>query len=182
AHPSAHNVADIGTGSGAIAVSIAVNVANAKILATDISPKALHIAKENALKNKVEKQIDFVECDLLPRPQFKSQRSDLQPATFDVICANLPYIPTNTLYNLEIYQKEPTLALDGGADGLEIYRKLFSILPPYLAPKHLILCEIEASQGASAARLAERFFPNARINVHPDLAGHDRLLEIDNEN
>ncbi len=91
--PVRRRVADVGTGSGAIAVSIAVNVPDARVLATDISHKALEVARKNAIKFDVSNQIDFVQCDLLP-PHIASLATELH---FDLICANLPYIPTATL-------------------------------------------------------------------------------------
>jgi release factor glutamine methyltransferase len=170
---SAFQVADIGTGSGAIAISIARNVPHAKILATDISPAALNIAKRNAKNHAVEDQIKFVECDLLPNSEFRIQNSE-----FDLLCANLPYIPTMTMKQLSVFGREPTLALDGGLDGFDLYRRLFERLPRWLSSRALILCEIESTLGAEAIRLASDFFPRAEIHLHRDLAGKDRLLEI----
>ncbi|MFN8413708.1 MAG: HemK family protein methyltransferase [Anaerolineales bacterium] len=162
-------MADIGTGSGAIAVTLATQVPNLHILATDISPAALDIAKGNAKKFKVEKQIEFVECDLLPaNPR----------APIHLLCANLPYIPTETLHGLPIYGREPTLALDGGPDGLDLYRKLLKQITNRIAEEYLILLEIENTQGQSASNLASQFFPKANVQIHQDLAGHDRLIEI----
>ncbi len=172
------NAADIGTGSGAIAVSIAVNVPNANILATDISSKAVRVAKRNAEKHGVSERVEFAECNLLPESKVKGQRSDLQPSTFDLVCSNLPYIPTNTLKHLPIYQREPTLALDGGKDGLDLFRNLLSAIPNWLAPNALILLEIESSFGEQTTRLARQHFQNANITLHQDLTGRDRLLEI----
>lgn len=177
-NPTKVNVADIGTGSGAIAVSIAVNVPNAKILATDISSKALQVAKRNAEKHGVSERVEFVECDLLPESKVEGQRSDLRPLTFDLVCSNLPYIPTNTLKHLPIYQREPTLALDGGEDGLDLFRKLLNAIPNWLAPNALILLEIESSLGKQTTQLARQHFQNANITLHQDLTGRDRLLEI----
>lgn len=170
-HPEARSVADIGTGSGAIATSIASHIPNAKILATDISPEALKVARHNAEKFHVHHQIDFVECDLLPI-------SNPQPSTFDLICANLPYIPTETLHQLPVYGKEPTLALDGGLDGLEIYRRLFKLTPDWLAPRGMMLLEIESTLGVKALSLAFDSFSDVTIHLHQDLTGRDRLLEI----
>jgi len=186
-HPKERSVADIGTGSGAIAISIAVNIPNANILATDISANALQVAKNNANKFNVQNRIEFVECDLLPddRPQtvdHKISSTVHRPLSLNLLCANLPYIPTNTLHELPIYKKEPTLALDGGDDGLDLYRKLFSIAPSWLEPSSLILCEIEATHGQKAVQLAKDCFPKSKVNLHQDLAGHDRLLEIIYEN
>lgn len=172
--PVRRTVADIGTGSGAIAVSIAVNVPEAYVLATDISPEALDVARKNARKFQVEKRIEFVECDLLPaQPESFSTEQHL-----DLVCANLPYIPTETLHSLPIYGREPTLALDGGPDGLDLFRKLMKLAPAWLAPNALILLEIEASQGIKALDLAFDLFSEAEIHLHQDLTGRDRLLEI----
>lgn len=167
-------VADIGTGSGAIAVSIAVNVPDAHILATDISHVALEVARDNARKHKVQTRIDFVQCDILPpHPDPLSTEQH-----FDLICANLPYIPTETLHALPIYGREPTIALDGGGDGLDLFRKLMKIAPEWLAPNSLILLEIEATRGIQALNLACDMFSQAEIHLHQDLTGRDRLLEI----
>lgn len=172
--PVRRTVADVGTGSGVIAVSIAMNVPDVKILATDISLEALEVARKNALKFDVIDKVDFVQCDLLP------YHIDTLPTErhFDLICANLPYIPTDTLHNLPVFGREPTLALDGGADGLDPFRRLLELAPEWLAPGGLILMEIESSLGIQALALACDAFSNARVNLHQDLAGHDRLLEI----
>ncbi|MEW6083781.1 MAG: peptide chain release factor N(5)-glutamine methyltransferase [Chloroflexota bacterium] len=177
-NPTKTNVADIGTGSGTIAVLLAVNIPKANILATDISSKALQVAARNAEKHGVQSKIEFSECDLLPESKVEGQKSDLRPLTFDLVCANLPYIPTKTLEHLPIYKREPTTALDGGEDGLRIIRKLINVVPPWLAPNALILLEIESSLGKQAMQLARRHFPNAHSALHRDLAGRDRLLEI----
>lgn len=172
--PERKTVADIGTGSGIIATAIAMHAPQTRILATDISLAALKTAKHNAMKFHVHHRIDFLLCDLLP------QHVDPLPTDshFDLICANLPYIPTRTLHQLPIYGREPTLALDGGADGLDLYRRLLNIAPDWLAPGGMILLEIEASQGAQALSLAYDSFDQVTLYLHQDLAGHDRLLEI----
>ena len=172
--PARRTVADVGTGSGAIAISIAVNVPDAHILATDISHAALEVAKGNASKYKVTQQIDFVQCDLLP------PHHDPLPieAHFDLVCANLPYIPTEALHGLPIYGREPTLALDGGEDGLDLFRRLMRITPEWLAPNGLILLEVEATRGVQTLNLARDLFSQAEIHLHQDLTGRDRLLEI----
>jgi release factor glutamine methyltransferase len=167
-------VADVGTGSGAIAVSIAVNVPDAHILATDISHEALEVAKGNAHKFKVASRIDFLQCDILP-PHPDPLATE---GHFDLICANLPYIPTGTLQGLPIFGREPTLALDGGDDGLDLFRRLMKIAPEWLAPNGLILLEIEATRGIQALNLAYDMFSEAEIHLHQDLTGRDRLLEI----
>ena len=177
--PERRSVVDIGTGSGAIAVSIAVNVPDIKILATDISSKALQVAKQNAEKHGASKQIQFVECDVLPHPFSPlpvGEESGVRP--FDLLCANLPYIPTQTLYSLAIFGKEPSLALDGGPDGLDLYRRLFSLAPDWMAVNGKLLLEIESTQGTTIITMAQNIFNLAKIDLHKDLAGQDRLLEI----
>jgi release factor glutamine methyltransferase len=172
--PAGRTVADVGTGSGAIAVSIAVHVPDVHVLATDISPRALDVARSNARKFQVEKQIEFIECDLLP---FKTT-SQNHISQVDLICANLPYIPTETLQGLPIFGREPTLALDGGTDGLDLIRRLLAVTHEWLAPNGMMLLEIEATHGNQALELAHKMFPQASIQLHPDLAGQDRLLQI----
>jgi release factor glutamine methyltransferase len=174
ASPKRRTVADIGTGSGAIAVSIAMNVPDARLLATDISRAALEVAKHNAQKNNLQDRIEFVECDLLPAQSSIENRT----SKIDLICANLPYIPTGTLHGLPIYGREPTLALDGGRDGLNLFRRLLDVAPEWLAPQGMILLEIEATLGMQALSLAYDKFSSARISLHSDLSGKDRLVEI----
>lgn len=167
-------VADVGTGSGAIAISIATHVPEARLLATDISYRALQVARKNAIKFDVLNRIDLVQCDLLPH------HVDPLPTElhFDLICANLPYVPTGTLRSLPIFEREPTVALDGGSDGLEIIRRLLDIAPGWLAPNGMILLEIESTRGVQALNLAYDMFSEASIHLHQDFAGRDRLLEI----
>lgn len=166
-NPERRNIADIGTGSGAIAVSLAVNISDAKILATDISSKALQVATQNAEKHNVVNKIEFIECDLLPNN-----------FSVDLICANLPYIPTETLHKLPVFGREPTLALDGGQDGFKLISRLMRAAPQHLTPKALLLFEIEETLGRQAIDIAKQNFPNATIGLHKDLSGRDRLLEI----
>lgn len=172
--PVRRTVADVGTGSGVIAVSIAVNVPDAHLLATDISYRALEVARQNAIKFDAFHRIDFVQCDLLPG------HIDSLPTErhFDLICANLPYIPTETLRSLPVYQREPALALDGGKDGLTLIRRLLRIGPKWLAPNGMMLLEVESTLGIQALNFACDLFSEAAIHLHQDLAGQDRLLEI----
>lgn len=179
--PGRKTIADIGTGSGAIAVSLAVNIPDAEILATDISPNALQVAKRNAEKHRLRDRIVFVECDLLPdHKQLTADSSSFifRPPSLDLICANLPYIPTQTLNRLPIFGREPTVALDGGEDGLDIFRNLLNIIPDWIEPHALILLEIEATLGTQTRDLARNTFNTADIILHQDLTGRDRLLEI----
>jgi release factor glutamine methyltransferase len=172
--PVRRTVADVGTGSGVIAVTIAVNVPDVDVLATDISFEALEVARQNAIKFDVIHRIHFVQCDLLPYhvETLATERH------FDLICANLPYIPTETLQSLPVYSREPTLALDGGPDGLKLIRRLLDIGPEWLAPNGMMLLELEATRGIEALNLAYDLFSQATIHLHQDLTGRDRLLEI----
>jgi len=182
-HPKQRVVADVGTGSGVIAISIAAHISKVKILATDISSKALQVAKRNAEKHGVSKNIEFIECDLLPErstPNALQSKIVNRKSSIDMLCTNLPYIPTKELHKLPIYNREPTLALDGGEDGLDQIRKLMRIAPAWLAPDGLMLLEIESSQGLEILYLARETFPDAHIRLHKDLAGKDRLLSVEN--
>jgi release factor glutamine methyltransferase len=167
-------VADIGTGSGCIAVSLAKNVPGIRILATDISPAAVRMARRNAKRHDVLPQIDLLTCDILP--MHINSLSSLRQ--FDLLCANLPYIPTDKLHALPVYRREPTLALDGGTDGLDPFRKLFALLPEWMAPDGHVLLEIESTRGAAVLSLAYDAFSAASFHLHKDLAGRNRLLEI----
>jgi release factor glutamine methyltransferase len=187
------NVADIGTGSGCIAISLAVNVPEIQVTATDISSAALTLARGNAERLHVSERVTFLQSDLIPDddrgPWTVDDESQSmvhrppssvvgRPSSFDLIVANLPYIPTDTLHGLPIFRREPTLALDGGMDGLDFIRRLLAKAPARLAPGGMMLLEIEASQGQSASALAREIFPKAAVKIHQDLVGHDRLIEI----
>lgn len=173
--PRRRLVADVGTGCGCIAVAVAMNVPAAHIIATDISLAALNVAARNVRKYGLARRVDLVQCDLLP-----PHPEPLPTASrFDLICANLPYIPTRTLRRLPVYRRAPSAALNGGADGLDLIRRLLHIAPQWLAPGGMILLEIEASQGLAALSLVYDAFEHARVSLHQDLAGHDRLVRIE---
>lgn len=172
--PGRREVADIGTGSGCIAISIASSMPNTRVLATDISPAAIQIARGNARKIGVASQMRFELCDLLPG---RGPGVETQPH-LDLVCANLPYIPTAELRSLPIFAREPSLALDGGPDGLDPFRRLFSVSPQWIAPGGLMLLEIEAQSGPAVLSLAYDAFHAAAIHLHKDAADRDRLLEI----
>ena len=175
ADPERRTVADVGTGSGCIAIAIANSIPDVKVTATDISSPALEIARRNARRHRVAERIAFIQCDLLPPHPPSQLPTDL---LFDLICANPPYIPTQTLQGLSVFEREPTLALNGGVDGLGIVRRLLEIAPEWLAPNGMILLEIEASQGMSVVSMAYDTFADANIHLHKDLANKNRLLEI----
>jgi release factor glutamine methyltransferase len=172
--PHRRTAADVGTGSGCIAISLAVHMADVHVLATDISLAALNVARLNARKFGVADRIEFVECNILPAhgPSLTSEQH------LDLLCANLPYIPSAQLRSLPVYGREPSLALDGGPDGLDPFRHFFAVAPEWMAPGGLMLLEIEAGSGPAVLSLAYDAFQAAAIHLHRDLAGRDRLLEI----
>jgi release factor glutamine methyltransferase len=170
-HPDHRNCADVGTGSGCIAISLAVNVPDLDLVASDISHEALEIAQHNAAKHECADQIRFIRADLLDY--------DPSPGIFNLIIANLPYIPTPTLVDLGVYAKEPTLALDGGKDGLAVIGRFLPQAVRALAKGGLLLLEIEASQGNAAYALARKYAPDSEITVLADLAGRDRAVRIE---
>lgn len=167
----AAQVVDVGTGSGALAVTVAVHCPAAQVYAVDISPAALDIARRNAGAHQVAHRITFFEGDLL-NPLMEHE------VKVDVIMANLPYIASGDLPGLAVTRHEPALALDGGADGLDLVRRLLEQTPARLNPGGLALLEIGADQGAAALALARAAFPAARCDILPDYAQLDRILRI----
>ncbi len=169
-HPMQRLAVDLGTGSGCIAISLAVHVSDLRLLAIDRSWEALEVARFNAGRHSVRERIDFIQADLLSPIRFQAPGCNL-------FIANLPYIPTDTLHTLDVYGKEPELALDGGPDGLEIIRRLLSQAPLGMASTGLALLEIEHRQGVQAQALAENAFPSGEVSILKDLAGLDRVIK-----
>ncbi len=163
-------VVDVGTGSGAIAVTVAANCPDAVVYAVDISPAALAVARQNASAN--EASVTFFEGDLLT-PLLQGGLK------VDLLLANLPYIATDELADLAVSRYEPILALDGGADGLDLVRRLLQQAPEVCNPGACLLLEIGADQGAAALQLAQHTFPDAKTQILKDYAGLDRIVRID---
>lgn len=160
------NFLDLGTGSGAIAISILKFVKNARATAVDISEDALNVAKFNSVKFHVEDRINFLLGDLF------------SPVTgkFDAIVSNPPYIPTAELETLQKEVKtEPQIALDGGKDGLNFYRRIISDAPRFLSDGGLLAVEIGINQASAVKNLFEaaKFID---IEVLKDLAGIERVV------
>lgn len=169
AHPDAKRVLDVGTGSGCIAITLATRKPWLTIAATDLSPAALEIAKQNAATHQLSHQIAFEQADIFPAGN----------ETFELVCANLPYIPSAKLGDVNTLSFEPALALDGGADGLSLIRRLLAQLPPRLNRPGLVLLETEATLGEQTLALAKTAFPQADVSLLQDLAGLDRLVRIE---
>ena len=163
-------ICDVGTGSGAIAISLAVNLPFAEITAIDISQSALDIADANRRTHGVYNRVALRRGNLLEPVDFK-------PA---IIVSNPPYIPMGDLSLLQPeIQYEPRVALDGGTDGLELIRGLLSQSLDKVSSTGAILFEIDSSQENSARILAREYFPNSHISVLDDLSGSSRAILIE---
>jgi len=173
---------DVGTGSGIIPITLATYVPHAELVATDISSTALEVARLNAEKHGVSERIQFIEADLLPDDGRWMMDGEALVnsllSSVDLLTANLPYIPSETLKSLDIFGKEPALALDGGPDGLDLIRRLLALLTANMVAGSTVLLEIENRQGLAVKQLAREAFPAADIQIKKDLAGHDRLVVI----
>ena len=160
-------ILDIGTGSGAIAITLAKHL-NCHVLATDISKKAIEIAKENAKRNNV--QIDFKQSDILKNVQGK----------FDVIISNPPYIAKKEVIDPLVKNNEPNIALYADNNGLYFYEEILKNIKPYLKEKCLIAFEIGMTQSKPITKLAQNFLPQSKIITEKDLTGKDRYIFIFN--
>lgn len=162
-------VLDIGTGTGAIAITIKKERPEYEVTATDLSPKALTVAKENAEANNVS--IRFMEGDLT---------EPLQSEKFDVILSNPPYIGEHEkgVMDQSVLDYEPSMALFAENNGLLIYQRLAKELPQLLLPNGQIYLEIGYQQGPSVKELFEQAFPNSHVRIEKDLSGHDRMLFV----
>jgi release factor glutamine methyltransferase len=179
-------IVDLGTGSGILAVTLAVHLPRARLVATDLSPHALRLARQNAARHNVVDRVAFVQADLL---------GPFGPA-FDVIVSNPPYLRSDEIprhaptpaHDTASYRAdtrsadplawEPHKALDGGWDGLQVARRLLHTAPQRLRSGGVLLIEIGAGQGASVMALAHKCFPRADIALHRDYAGLDRVLVV----
>lgn len=162
-------IADIGTGSGAIAVTLARVLTGAHVWAVDISADALAVARRNAVRYDVQTRMTLLEGDLLA-PLLD------QGTTCAMVVANLPYIASEEVDTLAVTEHEPRLALDGGADGLDLIRRLLADVPHIVETPGLLLLEIGAGQGERVAALTEQALPGAEVDIVYDLAGHDRII------
>lgn len=160
-------IADIGTGSGAIALTIKNEIPNAEVTATDISPKALLVAKKNA--ENLHVQVEFKEGDLL---------APIADQKWDVILSNPPYIGTNEAVTLSdtVIDYEPHLALFAEEDGLQLYRKMAAKLPDMMNIPSLIGFEIGFTQGPIVQKMLQNAFPQANVEVVQDINQKNRFI------
>ena len=166
---AARTVLDVGTGSGALAVTCAVNFPRFHVLGVDISAAALAVAQRNANMPGVGARIMFAQGDVLDAVRVDA---------CDIIMANLPYVPTpsRAAMSREVLDYEPDLALFAGVDGLSAYRRLAACLAGRTAPGTLLLCEIDSSQGEA---MRDLFSPLSKeVRVERDLSGMDRMVVV----
>jgi len=161
-------IAEIGTGCGAIAISLALGLPKVKIYATDISAPALEIALLNCQKHGVVDRVHLLQGDML----------DPVPEPVDLIIANLPYVEESELARAGPAKFEPLLALNGGSDGMERIRQLCRQVGSKLRPTDYLLLEIGQGQRRAVTAFLHTLFPNGEIEVVPDLSGIDRVISL----
>jgi len=163
-------LADIGTGSGAIAISVALALPQAKVYAIDITTSTLHVAHINCQRHHVTHQITLLQGNLL----------EPLPEPVNVIIANLPYVKNHELRMLapETIDFEPSVALIGGEDGLNVIRQLLNQIQGKICPGGCLLLEIGYGQKEPITSLINSHFAQASIEIIPDLAGIERIARI----
>ncbi|HSJ56920.1 MAG TPA: peptide chain release factor N(5)-glutamine methyltransferase [Anaerolineae bacterium] len=168
---AAPRIADVGAGSGAIAVTLAVQLPAAAVYALDASAGALEVTAENARRHGVAGRVTCLQGNLL----------EPLPERVHLIVANLPYVTTAEWQELmpEIRGYEPRQALDGGQDGLDLVRALLANAGPWLEPGGAVMLEIGAGQGEAAVGAAREYLPQANVSVEQDYAGLDRVVVLE---
>ena len=161
-------IAEVGTGSGCLAVSLAVELPHATVVATDLSEAALALARRNAARHGVSKRVQLVRTSLLEGVH----------GPFDLVASNPPYVTTGEMAALppEVRDHEPWVALDGGPDGLDVVRVLIAGSAPLLSPGGWLVFEIGAGQDATAAALVQGNETLELVGVRTDLAGIARTV------
>lgn len=161
------DVCDVATGSGCIAIALALEEKHMKVVATDISLEALDVAKEN--NEKFNANVEFLQGDML---------EPLQGRKFDIFVSNPPYIPTTEDVMSLVKDNEPNLALFGGEDGMKFYRIILKNVKQYLKDRAIIAFEHGYDKKEEMLALAKEYFPNERVEVLKDLEGKDRMTFI----
>lgn len=166
-------IADLGTGSGAISVSLAYYLQHAYIYSVDVSPKALAMGRENAKIHGVEQRIEFLRGDL-----FEPFQGERFMGTLDVLVSNPPYIPRKEIPCLqpEVAKYEPKLALDGGEDGLDFYRRIVGEAYLFLKNRGLIALEVGHDQADAVKKMMEERKNYTEIQKIRDFGGIERVV------
>lgn len=163
-HPLS-TIAEVGTGSGAIAISLALSLPKIRIYASDISASALEVALINCRRHGVADRIYFLQGNML----------EPLPEPVDLIIANLPYVRESELTGIRF---EPRLALDGGRDGIEKIRQLCRQIGDKLRPGGFLLLEVGQGQGRAVASMLSGLFPGGKIRLTADLSGIERVVSL----
>ncbi len=165
------NILELGTGSGVIAVSLSKEWSQAEIWATDISPGALKVSATNATRYETRDKIRFLQGDLFEPVKERA-------GSFQLIVSNPPYVRRGEFENLspEVREWEPRLALDGGEDGLDFYRRIIRGAPVYLADGSFLALEMGADMGRDLLRLIEMVGLYSETSIYQDYAGQDRVM------
>ena len=169
----APRVLEIGTGTGCIALSLATECPGTRVIATDISPRAVALATRNRDALDLAGVVDVVECDLA------SGVPEALMGGFDLLVSNPPYIPTAVLENEvppEVKDHEPHLALDGGADGLDVFRRLLGLAPVALKPGATMALELSEDNVEMAADMCREQGGWSHVEVRQDLTRRPRVL------
>lgn len=165
-------IADVGTGSGCLAIALARELPRARVTATDICQDALAVARRNAARHGAADRVTFQHTDLL----------DGLPGPFDLIVSNPPYVPDGVIGTLapEVRRHEPATALQGGPDGLDTVRRLVAVATDRLRPGGWLVMEVGAGQSGDAAAIAQRAGLQV-VDVRPDLQGIPRAVVMQPE-
>lgn len=171
-------IADIGTGSGCVAVALARELPNATIFATDLSAAALEIARKNAARHGAANRITFIECDLLDALFHESRATGHEPRLFDLIVSNPPYVARNDAHTLpiEVREHEPEIALFAGEDGLAVYPLLIAQAAEHLKPAGLLILELGLRLFEPVSDLLDATRGWTRVSATQDLAGIVRVI------
>lgn len=161
-------ILDLGCGSGAIGLTLKTFFKEADVTLTDISQEALDVAKENAKNLKLD--VKFIQSDWF---------SNIKEEKYDIIVSNPPYIKENEEIEEIVKNNEPHLALYGGIDGLDCYRKILKDINKYLKEEYLIAFEIGYLGGKELKEIIETTIPNSKITIKKDLSNKDRMIFVE---
>lgn len=168
------SILDLGTGSGVLAVTLALEIIDAEVWAVDLSPEALEIARLNANENKVNKRIAWLEGDY-----FNAVEDAAPGMAFNLIVSNPPYLSESDMEKLPpgIKEYEPVEALYGGLDGLDGYRQIIEKVPHFMETPFKLIVEIGSSQEEEVIKIFKAAGLFSEISCYPDLAGLPRIVE-----